>query len=134
MRHRKSMTGFTLIEVMVVVAVVGILAAIAYSSYSNQVIRSNRSDAKVALSDTAQRLQRCFTTYSAYNNANCGVFTQVSNGITSGEGLYAVTIENPAATYYTLVAKPARAPQTSDTQCPEIRLTHTGQRTPEECW
>lgn len=130
--------GFTLIEVMIVVAIIGILAAFAYSSYQGQVMRSNRSDAQATLNDTAQRLQRCYTTYSAYDNDNCQVYSQLTTGaskIESPEGFYEITISDDSATTYTLTATAVAPPQTGDTACDnEMTLTHRGQQAPEECW
>ncbi|MDE2004890.1 MAG: prepilin-type N-terminal cleavage/methylation domain-containing protein, partial [Betaproteobacteria bacterium] len=47
--------GFTLLELVTVVAIVGILAAIALPSYNSYIIRANRSQAKQALQDIANR-------------------------------------------------------------------------------
>ena len=139
MRYSKVNQGFTLLEVMVVTAILAILAAIAYASYTSQVVRSNRADAKVTLNDTAQRLQRCYTTYGVYNNAdNCRVYSMLSTGdqkIPSSEGFYDIAISNAGATTYTLTATAVAAPQTGDvTACLTFTLRHTGQREPEECW
>jgi len=51
----KRTRGFTLLEILTVVAIVGILAAIALPSYNSYVIRANRSQAKQALQDIANR-------------------------------------------------------------------------------
>lgn len=133
----KSNKGFTLIEVIIVVAILGILAGIAWTSYSNQVMRSNRSDAIATLNDVSQRLQRCYTTYSAYNNAECTIFDQLDNGVVeSFEGFYEVDFEagSESATTYTLVATPVEMPQTQDTDCDDMSLSHTGRREPDGCW
>lgn len=124
------MRGFTLIEVMVVVAVIGILASIAYPSYMESVRKSNRSDAKAELSDVAQRLQRCFTTYNAYNHDSCAVYKAVSGGkkITSREGMYLVSSDVKAITF-TLTATPVPGGvQAKDSKCASLNLDHVGNR------
>jgi type IV pilus assembly protein PilE len=146
--HRKKMTkGFTLIEIMIVVAIIGVLSAILYPSYNELVYKSGRADAKVELSDIAQRIQRCFTTTNTYDplEGACGVIDELSAeaGITSMDGKYQITLTNHAATTFTLVAKPATGSrQANDTKCTEFRLTQSGVRTAlkgeadntSECW
>ena len=122
--------GFTLIEVMVVVAIIGILAGIAYPSYLDSVRKSNRSDAKVALNDIAQKLQRCFTTYNVYNNNKCGTAAAYDGGASTAtpDGLYNVTAAITATTFI-LTAKPAAGTtQANDAKCTEFTLTHRGER------
>ena len=136
---RQKNRGFTLIELMIAFGIVAVLASFAYSSYQDQVLRSNRADAKSALNDASQRLQRCFTLYSDYTDDECQVYDDLTagTGIESSEGLYTVDILADTATTYTLRATPARAPQTNDTDCSganRMTLTHTGRREPEGCW
>ena len=59
--------GFTLIEIMIVVAVVAIIAAIAIPQYRDYVIRAKRADAKRALLEAAQFLERNYTANGCYN-------------------------------------------------------------------
>jgi type IV pilus assembly protein PilE len=63
---RKKQTGMTLVELLIVVGIIAILAAIAYPSYRNQIMRSNRSEARNTLINTAQALERCFTHTRTY--------------------------------------------------------------------
>lgn len=66
------MKGFTLIELMITVAIIGILASIAYPSYQDYVRRGNRAEAKAALMEDAQFMERFFTVNNQYD-ASTGV-------------------------------------------------------------
>lgn len=140
MRKRRN-SGITLIELMVVVVIVAILAAIAYPSYRQQVIRSNRTEAKVALMGTSQALEKCFTRYMAYDHASCDAATQfdAGAGYDTPDRNYRIT-GNIQAEAYTLTATPL-AGQLADTQCANLSLDEEGARrtsngsTPAEtCW
>lgn len=139
---KRFQRGITLIELMVVVVIVAILAAIAYPSYRDQVRRSNRTEAKVALEQTAQALEKCFTRYMAYNNASCPAFTQLDDGgsMTTPQGHYAITATTLNATEFILRATP-QGGQASDTRCGALTLNDRGQRgiaggtgTAQDCW
>jgi len=62
--------GFTLIELMIVVVVISLLAAIAYPSYRDHVMRTHRADAKAALLENAQFLERNYSETNIYNFDN----------------------------------------------------------------
>ncbi|TLM74825.1 type IV pilin protein [Microbulbifer harenosus] len=133
--------GFTLIEMMIVVAIIGIIAGIAYPSYMESVRKSNRADAKASLNDVAQRLQRCFTTYNAYNNANCAVAESLKDGATlnSGERFYAISAVIGATTYTLTAAPVSGKSQAADSKCASLTLTNTGVRNATgtlgaDCW
>ena len=133
---KKINLGFSLIELMITVAIVGILAGIAYPMYMSQVLKSGRSDAKVALSDVAQRMQRCFTEQSTYKPVapkTCKVVTDVTSGagITSENGFYTVKLAaaDHTATAYRLVASAVSGKvQAKDTKCVSFVLDQTGKR------
>jgi type IV pilus assembly protein PilE len=128
--------GVTLMELMVVVVIVSILAAIAYPSYRAQVRRSNRTEARVALEQTAGALEKCYTRYMAYNdNANCPAANQFNAGAgyNTQRGLYRVTANIPTATQFTVTAT-ALGGQLSDTGCTAMSINETGTRLPAGCW
>jgi prepilin-type N-terminal cleavage/methylation domain-containing protein len=59
-RNKVLQKGFTLIELMIAVVVIAILAAIAYPSYQDSVRKSRRADAKSALMEHAQFMERTY--------------------------------------------------------------------------
>ena len=128
--------GVTLVELLTVLVIVGILAAIAYPSYRDQVRRSNRTEARVALEQTAGALEKCYTRYMAYDaTANCPTADQFDGGgsFTTPKGYYQITAPTLNATQFTVRAD-AQAGQATDTGCTRLELDQTGNRTPAACW
>ena len=156
--EQTTQTGFTLIELMIAVAIVALLAAIAVPNYNSYVERARRADATTGLTKIAGQLERCYTQFSAYNNAGC-TFGFVSNGvprdvtyanltagIVSDDGDYDLTIAavagNTAAQSHRLTAT-ARAGgrQANDDVCDSFTLSNVGLKSstpgPEKttnCW
>lgn len=136
MRNRHL--GFTLIELMIVVAIVAILAAIAFPSYQEQVRRSNRTEGQRALLETAQRLERCYTEYNAYNAGGCNVTFPVA----TENGNYSVNATELTASTFTLTAARGAGNQATD-RCGNFTYSHTGVKdisgadaglTKDDCW
>lgn len=129
--------GFILIELMIVVVIAGVLAMIAIPSYQASVIKSRRADGRVALNDTAQRLERCYTQFGGYDADECPI--EDEEEITSQEGFYIVTVAVPDAATYTLTAAPQGA-QADDEECGSLEIDNTGARDItgdgeiERCW
>ena len=121
--------GVTLMELLVVMMVVGILAAIAYPSYRDQVMRSHRSDAKIALERLAQSLERCYTTSTPKTYDGCPSLAAVAAGTAvSDNGYYSIDFPaDPDATTFTLRAT-AIGGQLDDTDCRTFTLDNTNVR------
>ena len=131
----KYSKGFSLIELMIVVAIIGILSAIALGFYGDNVIASNRSEGRAALTATAGSLEKCKSLYGAYNAGNCNV----ANTIATDTNYYSIDTTTRTATTFTLTATPvAGKAQANDTDCTTMTLTNTGVKggTPatNECW
>jgi type IV pilus assembly protein PilE len=120
---KSTAAGVTLIELMIVVVILGIIAAIAIPGYRSYVVRSNRSDAKTAILAMAGQLERCFTRYNAYDDANCDV--PITNVNSSG-GHYRVTAVRTASTF-SVTATPVGTQ--GEDPCGSLTLTSSNVRT-----
>lgn len=135
--------GFTLIELMIVVVIVAILASIAYPSYTQFVRRSARADAKSALMENAQFMERNFTTANSYavdsaSNPITSASLPVQQSPRNGAAKYTVTVTVDAATPGQFLLR--AAPVTAD-DCGTFTLNQQGQKALEsatlsvaECW
>ena len=145
MSHR----GFTLIELLITMAVLAILAAVAIPQYRDYVVRTKRADAKRALVEAAQILERNYTVSGCYNRASaedCPAQSGTAIDLPStlkrspaeGRGSYslAVTFTNSGQSF-SLQATPCGSSDKcssfthesfSDDLCGGLTLDSTGQR------
>lgn len=132
--------GFTLTELIIVIAIVTLLATIAVPSYLDQTRKSRRADAKASLLQAAQLLERCFTLFTAYDNAACNVKNGTQSSVQyGGSGDYDITVEAARMTYTVSAAGATGRPAADDSQCTSFTLTHLGYKTAtgsgaERCW
>lgn len=129
----RRQAGFTLIEVLIVVAVVAILSAIALPNYSEYVRRTHRSNAKSALMQASQWMERAATAQGAYPLTNA-----VPAGVLVVQGeRYIITAESDGTTY-TLTATPQGGQQAD--ACGTLTVNQSGTRARSgaaplaECW
>lgn len=134
---RRLGRGFTLVELMIVLIVLGVLVGVAIPSYRDYVIRSNRSEARAALLELAQTLERCFTRFNRYDHGSC---TLPPMPMMTPSRAYQVRISNRTQTAFTIEAVPQGQQAARDTRCGTFRIDQAGQRTvsgsgtPRECW
>lgn len=139
--------GFTLIKLMIAVAIVAILAAIAYPSYIEHVKRARRADAKTALLNDAQFLERNFTESNCYHKSNSTPTSPCNTAITlpqtqsptDGAAIYTISATTLSATAYTLTATPVVGGPMAGDVCGNLTLSHLGVKgvggsTVAECW
>jgi type IV pilus assembly protein PilE len=141
--HKIQQRGFSLIELMIAIVIMGILASIAMPSYQNYVRQANRAEAKGILLETAQFMERNYTTNNCYHRTDA-VCTNGTATITlpfpqspkTGTAKYAVTVAAASQTY-TLSAAPTGG--YSDPDCGTLSITNTGTQgqtagTTATCW
>ena len=66
--RRRSDSGFTLIELMIVIIVVAVLMGIALPAYQNQIIRGHRAAAKGEMLELGSREQQFLLANRSYTN------------------------------------------------------------------
>lgn len=136
------MTGFTLLELMIVTAVVAILASIAYPSYTAYVARARRAEAKAILLDAASWLERQYALNG--NSYAVGSAALANAGYDksprSGTAYYLLDFAAaPTATDFTLRAS-VNTDAWSEPLCTTLTLDARGERGatgsagPDLCW
>ena len=136
---KNKVSGFTLIEIVIVIAIVGILSALAIPAYQASALRSNRADGKTALLQIAAA-QESF--YSA-NNSYSTVANPLSNTnpFTSADGKYIITVaacDGGAIGNCFLATATPQGGQAED-ECENLTLSNIGARGSSEgnaadCW
>lgn len=122
-RIARRNSGFTLIELMIAMAVVAILAAVALPSYNEYVMRSHRANARAALLQAAQWMERTATARGSYP-----LTATIPAGVLVVEGgRYAIAAVSANGLNYTLTATPGPA-QAAD-RCGAYRINEVGTRT-----
>lgn len=122
--------GFTLIELMITVAILAIVVAVAYPSYTEQVAKSRRAEARTALLDGAQWMERFYSENFRYDRNTAAVATgtlfsaQYPGVPASGSRTYSLGLENLGAQTYRLVA--TRSGSMASDRCGDYIITHTG--------
>jgi len=129
----KRALGFTLMELLITVAVIALLAAVAYPSYQKQIQTARRSEAKAALTEVAQRLERFYTENNTYVGAclagqtGCTASTKVYEGVSeNGHYLLDLPGSSRTASTYLITATP-QGGQAGDA-CGTLTLNEKGER------
>ncbi|TSP12455.1 type IV pilin protein [Cupriavidus campinensis] len=103
--------GFTLAELMITVAIIGILSAFAYPSYQEFILKGRRTEAKAALMENMQLLERHYSQVNTYYAAGT---TSIWTGFKHYSG------DNDSSANYTIAAIPCN---NNGGQCVELQAT-----------
>ena len=136
MKFRKTVAGFSLIELMIALAVVSILAGIAYPNYMEYLQRARRAECASVLLGQANAMERRFSTTNSYVGALPGPVQCPADG---GPSSYVLGFAEgyPTALTFVIQAVPAGA-QTGD-RCGTLSIDNTGLKkasgmTTRQCW
>lgn len=154
--HSRKHSGITLIELMIVLVVLSILVGIAYPGYQQFVQRARRSEAQIALTQTAAALEKYFTACSSYSLNLASLKPTAANCLTSGtastktsdDNNYTISVApdtsgNIGVDYKLTATATATGKQKSDKKCKTLTLSSTGVKTSadsgggvstSECW
>lgn len=134
------MRGMTLIELMTVIVVVAILGSIAVSSYRSYLIRTHRTEARMALLRLQAAQEKFFLQNNRYADTS-QLPTAPPDGLgistTTPSGNYTISIENYSDTTYRAVATAAGGQTADKTACQVLKIDQSGARDPQdssECW
>lgn len=135
------MTGFSLIEVLIVLAVLGVLTAIAYPSYQSFVLRSHRATVQGEMQKIHSRQELYYVEHRQYARLSELGYRADSVGLDSdgqvvaaGSGRYDLSMAaDPPAGRFEIRASATNG-QLSDADCTALTLNTAGDRTSAGCW
>ena len=138
-RPSTTQSGFTLIELMSVVAIIALLAIIAFPSYQESIRKSRRADAKAALVQLAQFMERNFSLAQRYEKdsaSNDIVLPFTQSPVDSSPKYYNLSLSAVDSSTFTLQAEPIGA-QANDV-CKNLTITNSGAKgtssSRTDCW
>jgi type IV pilus assembly protein PilE len=112
-----------LIELMIAVAILGILTAVALPSFLDSIRKGRRAEAFSAISALQQAQERFRGNNAAYTSTLASLNVAAT---TSPGGYYAISVANPTATGYVVIADGSGSSQASDSNCTKLSVQVNG--------
>ena len=99
MKNKRTESGFTLIELMIVVAIIGILASLALPAYSNYTKKAKFAEVITAVSAVKSSIDLCYQMEGDLDLCDSyGEIDRSQNSVTGGANVDTVTIQAGADT------------------------------------
>lgn len=143
-RKRLGAAGFTLIELMIAVLVIAVLMGIAYPSYQNHVIKTRRAAATACMLESAQFMERFYTTNLRYDKDSANNDVPPPSGQCVADLAVHYRIQLAAGTQpttYSIEAVPRGQQASKDTHCGTLSINQAGTKSVStsgtsvgECW
>ncbi len=141
---KKSLAGFSFIEVLGVIAVVGITTAVTYPVYNAAVGKAHRLAAGKCLMEYTQFMKRFYDANGVYNQTQNGQAVHIPVlHCTSQSNLdqrYHFSVDKLTASTFRVKATPIGMQQTTDTNCGVLSIDQDGTKaasgitTMGSCW
>ncbi|MFY8327680.1 type IV pilin protein [Pseudoalteromonas sp. ZZD1] len=134
-----KLTGFTLVELLIVVAILGILYSVAMPSYTEHMQRSRRADIQQVMLQHGAVLERIYSrnggypnTFNTAANTEFYTFTYVAFDRAAGGAANA----NFKSRAFTLTATPKGGTAQAEDRCGALVIKHDGTQTADAngCW
>ena len=140
----RKQQGFTLMELLIAIAIVGVLAAIAFPSYTAYIQRGYRAEARSALAEAQQFMERYYAANSRYTDGSGNPpdlpqrLQTVPEGAAEAQARYVLSVSDAKSNSYTLKAALGAGYQDP---CGDFTLTHENVKgrsgegmSVEDCW
>ena len=138
---RARSRGVTLLELMAVVVIIGILGTIAVNSYRGYLLRTNRTEARMALLQVQANQEKFFLQNNRY--ADTAELSIPTTDSPPGLGVpaqtpsryYSITLEADGTTY-TATATAINGQVKDAAECQTLTINELGERSPTGggCW
>lgn len=128
--NRRRQAGYTMVELVIVVAIIAILSSLAYNSYQDSAIKSRRKAATACMMESAQFLERFYTTNLRYDQDGAGVAVVIppANCRTDLANFYNWPAPTVTARAYSIQAVPIGLQLAKD-RCGTLAVDQTGTKT-----
>lgn len=135
--YKKRLTGFTLLELMIVIAIISIVSMLTFPLYSQHLIHAKRLQAEVALIKLSNALEQYFLLHNTYEKATLPLLAISEHTADKSYQLQIISANNQD---YLLTAIPLSPQAEKDASCAALHLDSNGTKSItgtgdfSQCW